>query len=231
MSRSRPIEHPVTGETIWFDVKGGLATPAQITLLSDLEGIPLDDLLDEGLCQRQVLRRIHEFGGLIPEGVLERRRERLEAQKNAAPCRWCSLTGETCEGPSTKHHFVPRWLLLLLENYSAYAARSLCCIPICLSRHADLHFRRAGNKSIVDCLNARERAFAHKLITELKEQRPAVYDLILSGDQRYAYESQLLNDYIHGKFSSASGYAMIEEEDVESWDCRSEVGPASALTG
>lgn len=201
MSRTRPYIDPITGEEHWFDRKNGVAKVSQLELLSDIEGVPFDDLLDEGLSQAQVLRRLHECDGLIPEHVLERRRQRLEEQRNAPVCRWCGPLGLECEGPSTKHHYVPRWLMLLLENYQAYAARTLCTIPICLARHRDLHHREEGSppKSIVSCLLPHERAFAQKLLDELREQHPVVFELLAGGDGD-SYEGQLIRDYLSGAF-------------------------------
>lgn len=199
MSRTRPYPDPATGEQIWFDRKNAVATAQQLELLSDIEGIPLDDLLDEGLGQAQTLRRLHECEGLIPAYVLERRRQRLAEQRNAPACRWCGPLGLECEGSSTRHHYVPRWLMLLLDNYQAYAARALCTIPICLGRHRDLHLREGSPKSIAGRLNDRERAFAQKLLDELREEHPAVFELLLGGDGA-SYEGQLIRDYLSGAF-------------------------------
>lgn len=209
MSRTRPYPDPATGDQIWFDVKNNVATVQQLELLSDIEGVSLDDLLDEGLGQKQVLRRLHERDGLIPEHVLERRRLRLQEQANAPACRWCALTGAQCEGSITRHHYVPRWLMLLLDNYQAYAARVLCTIPVCLGRHRDLHLRQGSPKSIAACLNDRERAFAQKLLDELREQHPAVFDLIAGGDGM-SYEGQLIRDYLGGEFRRTSDQGAAE---------------------
>ena len=212
MSRTRPYVDPSTGEEIWFDNKSSVATVRQLELLSDLEDTPLDDLLDEGLAQKQVLRRLHELDNLIPEHVLERRRQRLAEQANAPACRWCGPRGVECEGSSTKHHFVPRWLMLLLENYPAYAPRSICTIPICLARHRDLHLREGTPKSIVACLTDRERAFAQKLITELREQHPAIFELLAGGDGD-SYEGQLVRDYLAGEFRRADVPVLVSLMD------------------
>jgi hypothetical protein len=208
MSRAKKFTYD--GGHIWMDYKSQVATVEQLELLSDLSGTPIDDLLDEGLGQKEVSRRLHEIDGFIPQDVLDRRRARREAAKHAPVCRWCEPRGLVCEGYSTKHHYVPRWMLLLLENYEAYAARSRCCVSICLSRHRDLHMRGGTDKSIVDCLLPHEKAFAQKILDELREQRPAVFDLILGGDSN-AYEAQLLRDYVEGRFRSQDGLKTAED--------------------
>jgi hypothetical protein len=203
MSRTRPYTDPETGEVVWFDNKAPVATVQQLELLADVEGVPVDDLLDAGLGQKQVLTRLHEMEGVIPSHVLERRRQRRLEQLYAPPCRWCGPRGLECEGSSTRHHFVPRWMMLLLENYAAYSARSICTIPICLGRHRDLHQRDGSPKSIADCLLAREKAFAQKLIDELREQHPAVFELLAGGDGD-SYEGQLIADYFAGRFRATA---------------------------
>jgi hypothetical protein len=196
VSRARPYEFD--DQVVWFNVTDPVATVEQLELLADIEEVPLDDLLDEGLGQRAVLRRLHENDGLIPQHVLDRRRQRL-LEPSGAVCRWCDPRGLSCEGSTTKHHYVPRWLMLLLENYQAYAPRSLCTIPICLGRHRDLHLRYGSDKSIATCLDDRERWFAQKLLDELREQHPAIFEL-LAGGSRDSYEGQLLRDYFAGAF-------------------------------
>lgn len=183
----------------WFDYKASVATIEQLELLSDLTEEPIDDLLDAGLSQKEVARRLFAMDGLIPEHVLERRRQRILDQQNAPACRWCSVYDMECEGRSTRHHYVPRWMMLLLENYQAYAPRGICTIPICLSRHRDLHLRGWTPKSIVGCLTDRERAFAQKMLDELREQHSMVFDLIAGGDSN-SYEATLIHDYISGAF-------------------------------
>jgi hypothetical protein len=183
---------------LWFDY-GSEATPEQLVLLADFSQEPIDDLLDSGLTQKEVARRLFSMEGLIPEHVLEARRRRREGQQNPPVCRWCSVHGLKCEGYSTRHHYVPRWLMLLLENYQAYAPRSLCTIPICLGRHRDLHLRGGIFKSISECLTERERLFAQKMLDELREEHPFVFDLLAGGDGN-AYEAQLIGDYLSGEF-------------------------------
>jgi hypothetical protein len=207
MSRSRPFDFD--GERHWFDVRSK-ATAAQLELLADVEGIELDDLLDEGLSQRQVLYRLHQFQNLIPEHVLERRRQREFWQSQVLACRVCSMNGEECEGRITRHHFVPRWMMLLLENYEAYAMRSLCTIPVCVGRHRDLHLRDESPKTIVPYLRLHERQFAQKMLDELKAQRPAIFELLLGGDEN-SYEYQLVRDHSLGEFvSTHAAYELPE---------------------
>lgn len=200
MSRAKSYE--LGDKVVWFDYKRSVATTEQLELLADLTGQDIDDLLDAGLSQREVARQLFELDGLIPEDVLEARALRILAQKHAPACRWCSVHGLECEGSITRHHYVPRWLMLLLENYQAYAPRSICTIPVCLARHRDLHLRGGLGKSIVECLTDRERAFAQKMLDELREQHPVVFDLIAGGDAN-AYEAQLVRDYLDGAFRRA----------------------------
>jgi hypothetical protein len=57
-----------------------------------------------------------------------------------------------------------------LENYQAYSARSRCTIPLCVTCHRDLHSRNnTDDKSIWRYLTAEERAFAQKMLDELRE--------------------------------------------------------------
>lgn len=206
MSRARPIAG------LWFDRKRShfKATSEQLETLAAVENIPIDDLLDEGLLQGQVVMRLREAlgEGVIPPEVLERKRQRrLEAAQQPA-CRICDAYGWECEGSITRHHFIPRWMMLQLENYQAYATRRLCTIPICISRHRDLHLRgdEETPKSIAQFLNERERKFAQKMLDELREQHLAIFDLIGGGDGS-TYESQLLLDYRRGRFTESSQYA------------------------
>lgn len=216
MSRARPWTDPSNGEVIWFDQKSP-ATVRQLELLADYEGLELDDLLDEGLSAKQALFRIRQVAHptLIPEHVLERRRERERQAGKPLACRICALNGWECEGSITRHHFVPRWLMLMLENYQAYAARSICTVPICVGRHRDLHYRSPGGndgpKSIVPYLRDHERAFAQKLLDELREQIPAErWDLLAGGDEG-SYEGQLIKDYQAGLFASVENAYSLDE--------------------
>jgi hypothetical protein len=207
VSRARPIEF--NGQTLWFDTNqnGQKATAEQLELLAAAEDITIDDLLDEGLTQGQVLFRLREaiHGNVIPAEVLERRRQRkIDAQKQPE-CRMCAKVGN-----STRHHFVPRWLMRELDNYLAYSARSRCTIPLCVECHRDLHSRNnTEDKSIWRYLNTDERLFAQKMLDELREQHPKVFDLIAGGDQT-TYEGTLVGDYIAGRFHELSETSVAE---------------------
>jgi hypothetical protein len=212
MSRARPFVDPETEETVWFDTDNSRATVEQLQLLADWEDIDIDDLLDEGLNQKQVLFRLRQRAtpDIIPAHVLERRRQR-EAQKGKYPaCRICTLEGDYCPGGVTRHHFVPRWLMLTLKNYQHYAPRTLCTIPICVQTHRDLHRRTDKWKSIVRYLRYPERRFAHKMLHELEVEHPVIFDLIASGDY-HAYESQLIHDFMAGKFLEEKGSYNLPE--------------------
>lgn len=217
MSRARPWTLE-TGETVWIDQSRQRATVQELEILADYEGVDLDDLLDEGLSSRQALFRIRVASdlGLIPEHVLERRRARREMAHRTPVCRICALNGQKCEGGVTRHHFVPRWLMLMLENYQAYAARSVCTVPICTAQHRDLHYRsddpsQDGPKSIVPYLREHERDFAQKLLDELKDQIPeSRWDLLVGGDE-HSYEGQLFRDYLQGKFRHQDDVYSLEE--------------------
>lgn len=208
MSRARQIND------IFFDTKGSVrATVNQLELLADVENINIDDLLDEGLSQGQAYNRIQMILNcdVIPPEVLERRRLRRLLAKSQPACRICSTNDWECEGSITRHHFVPRWLMLQLDNYQAYAARVKCTIPICVGRHRDLHYRDKGEKSIVRFLTEDERKFAEKMLDELREEHPKIFDLIAGGDADYAYEAQLLKDYFHGEFrSTRDAYQAVD---------------------
>jgi hypothetical protein len=211
MSRARPFNTPA-GQ-IWFDQRAK-ATVAQLELLADLEDIDVDDLLDEDLSQRQVLYRLRlaSDDNVVPAHVIERRLERIRLAGIEPVCRICSIHGLTCEGRITRHHYVPRWMMLMLENYQAYASRSKCTIPICLKAHRDLHLRvgELASKSIAPSMTNDERKFAQKMLTEFKEQRPVVYDLILAGDES-SYEYTLLRDFTLGEFAKEDNSFEIED--------------------
>jgi len=209
MSRARPWRDRETGQTHWFDYRSSSATVEQLEILADAEGLDLDDLLDEGLSQRQVLFRLHAVTNLIPEKVLERRQERLERSQIEPVCRICSLYGWTCEGKITRHHFVPRWLMRELDSYQTYAAKARCTIPVCVGRHRDLHYRESDiDKSIVPYLTAEEKELATILLQELKDERPSIYELI-GGGSTASYEYQLVRDFKRG------GFASVTHEEIE----------------
>lgn len=198
MSRARPFQDGL--DTIWFDNRAP-ATAKHLELLADREEVDLDDILEENLSQRQVLYRLHKADNLIPENILEIRRARRENASEEPACRICTPKGEVCEGRITRHHFVPKWLMRELEHYNRYAARSKCTIPICVGRHRDLHFRgeSSSDKSIIPYLTDREKDLAEKMLRELKDERPAIFDLLSGGDAN-AYEAQLIEDFQKGKF-------------------------------
>lgn len=207
-----------------FDKKAShlKATSVQLETLAAAENIPLDDLLDEGLNQGEIRRRLTEIfhGDVIPQEVLERRRAMKELAARQPVCRICSTLGWNCEGSITRHHFIPRWMMLLLENYQAYAARVKCTIPICVGRHRDLHIRSDEHtpKSIAQFLTDDERKFAQKMLDEFRDQHPAIFDLISGGDES-TYEAQLLSDYRLGAFrkaldDAASAHQIQTEEAV-----------------
>lgn len=216
MSRARDWTHPLTGETHWFDAHA-LATAKQLELLADVEGLEMDDLLEEGLSARAVLYRLNIHSNLIPAEVLERKRQRQAIPRYwEQPCRICTPNNWECEGRITRHHFVPRWLMLTLKDYEDYAPRTRCTIPVCVGRHRDLHLRRRvkQSKSIAPFLTDSEKAFAEKLIVKLKKERPAIYDLIASGTES-SYEYTLVRDYQLGLFRSGEieGHESVLLED------------------
>src|SRR4051812_47086159 len=103
MSRARPIADQ------WFDVQknGQKATAEQLELLATVEGVDIDDLLEEVLTQGEVVMRLREaFGQGIPAEVLEKRQKWREKRRLEKKCRLCGK-----EHDSTKHHFVNRWML------------------------------------------------------------------------------------------------------------------------
>ncbi len=180
------------------------ATAEQLTLLAAVEDVPIDDLLDAGLRQGEVMRRLALVlhGDVIPVEILERRRKiREEAAKQPA-CRICSVLGTKCEGEITRHHFLPRWLMLKLDNYQAFAARSRCTIPICIGRHRDLHLPGDTDtpKSIAQFMTDEERHLCQKMMGQLMEEHPFVREWISGGDRDWAYEAMLFSDFDRGLF-------------------------------
>jgi hypothetical protein len=163
MSRARP--YSIDGkDVLWFDNRAP-ANTKHLELLADVEETDLDDIFEMNLSQKQVLYRLHKAGGLIPEGVLEKRRERRMRASEEPACRICIPEGKTCEGRITRHHFIPKWLMRELDHYNRYAARSKCTIPICVGRHRDLHYRGEcdiSDKSIAPYLNRHEKKLADR---------------------------------------------------------------------
>lgn len=213
MSRARPINLP-DGTQIWFDQNqnGQKATAGQLAWLAAAEDCAIDNLLDEGLSQGQVLFRLRQVmePGTIPLDIIERRRKAREDARKQPACRICPalpppvghLRRRECDGDITRHHFVPRWMMLELENYKAYAARSKCCIPICIGRHRDLHLDddKETPKSLAQFMTDDERRFAHKMLEELEWQHPAMFKFIRQGGKG-TYEQQLLADFDSDLFS------------------------------
>jgi hypothetical protein len=180
-------------------------------MLADVSGMDLDEILDSDLNQGQVILALREElagGEVIPAHVIARKRKRQAEQQQRPPCRMCGV-----EGKSTKHHFVNRWLMRELENYDAYSARRICTIPICRDCHDSLHDRGtdAPGKSIVPYLKPHEAELAHRMLTDLREQRPRLFDLIAAGNE-FTYEYVLIQDFIHGEFSklAASSTGSVE---------------------
>lgn len=208
MSRARPIELP-GGTTLWFDQNqnGQKATSKQLAWLAAAEDTPIDTLLDEGLSQGQVLFRLRQVlePGTIPLDIIERRRKAREEARKQPECRICTTMGWECDGDITRHHFLPRWMMLELENYTAYAARSKCTIPVCIGRHRDLHLDddKETPKSIAQFMTDDERAFCHKMLEELEWQHPAMFKFIRQGGKG-TYEQQLLADYDADLFAKAT---------------------------
>lgn len=209
MSRARPIGG------LWFDTQqnGKACKVEHLELLAAAENISVDDLLDASLNQGELIRRLRAAlgEGVIPAEVLEKMRARKAEAALLPACRICGTNGWECEGSITRHHFIPRWMMLQLENYQAYAARSRCTIPVCLGRHRDLHARDdLAGKSIVPYLTDHERAFAQKMLEELEEQHPKVFKLIASGDET-VYEGQLVRDYLAGEFTHQADRSAVRD--------------------
>lgn len=199
MSRARPYSDG--NRTIWFDNRAP-ANAKHLELLADVEEVDLDDIFEMNLSQKQVLYRLHKADNLIPESVLEQRRHRREQSSEEPACRICTPAGKVCEGRITRHHFIPKWLMRELDHYNRYAARSKCTIPVCVGRHRDLHFRGENDgqdRSIVQYLTQNEKDLAEQMLNELKDERPAIFELLSMGDAN-AYEAQLIADYLKGKF-------------------------------
>lgn len=216
MSRARQIGG------IWFDGnrKGEKATAQQLELLAAADNVQLDDLLDEGLRQGEVAVRLRAAlgEGVIPPEILERRRQAREEAANQPACRICSALDTKCEGSITRHHFVNRWIMLMLDNYVSYAPRRMCTIPICVGRHRDLHLRGDTEtpKSIAQFMQSHEREFAQKMLDEFKAERPRVYDLLAGGDEA-SYEYQLIRDHQLGLFrTSRLDSSESTTQDMES---------------
>lgn len=203
MSRARAITLP-DGTQKWFDVKknGQAALDWQIELLSVIEEVDLDDLLDAVITQGEVITRLRVAlgqSGVIPTDVLIRIEEWRAARQLQPACRKCDK-----EGDSTKHHFVNKWILRELSDYTQkWADRSKNCIPLCIDCHRRIHQRYdLDGKSIADLLSEEERKFADAALTALSEQRPKLLILIARGDDS-TYETRLVRDWLEGRFDTA----------------------------
>lgn len=200
ISRARDWTHPLTGEVFWFDAYDS-ATVEQIELLAEMEGADIDDLLDERLSTRAVLYRLNHNSGLIPNEIIERKKVQSLSTQRPLVCRYHEDAAD-CEGSITRHHFVPRWLMLELPDYISYAPRVYCTIPACVGWHRSLHLRDGkSNKSIAPYLTEAESDIADHLIESLKDVRPVLFDLIAHGDST-SYEYQLLHDWQEGLFNT-----------------------------
>jgi hypothetical protein len=200
MSRARDWTQPLTGEVFWFDAYDSEATVEQLEVLAEMEDADIDDLLDERLSTRAVLYRLNHNSGLIPHEIIEQKKARALSTQRPLACRYHEDSAD-CEGAITRHHFVPRWLMLELPDYINYAPRSYCTIPACTGWHRTLHLRDGqDDKSIAPYLTDAECNIADHLIESLKEVRPVLFDLVLGGDPS-SYEYTLLNDWQEGKFS------------------------------
>lgn len=203
ISRARHWTHPDTNQIHWFNVYGA-ATNRELELLAEIEDLDIDDLLDASLSSREVLFRLNKHSNLIPPAGLERVEKRQERRANYVEpvCRICSVEGWQCDGRMTRHHFVPRWIMVELSDYQKYAPRSGCTMWICMGSHRFLHRRGNGaSKSVAKYLDKGEKALAHHLIASLREERPKIYSLIASGDKT-SYEWQLIRDWRRGLFDA-----------------------------
>ena len=189
-------------------------TVGQLERLADLSGDPIEDLLEAGFNQKQVMEALRSLEGTMNRPPHIRAKIRL-AEDQA--CRICTPLSQVCEGQITRHHFVPKWMMKELEDYRAYASRGVCTIPICLGRHRDLHLRgeeprRATldrllrrpkrsltSKHVSDILSQEERGFADKLIQEFRDQHPGIFDNMVAGDET-SYEHILVMDFLKGRF-------------------------------
>jgi hypothetical protein len=201
MSRARDWTQPHTGRVYWFDSYDSEATVEQLEVLAEMENAEIDDLLDERLSTKAVLWRLNHNSGLIPHEIIEQKKARDLSMQRPLVCRYHD-DSKDCEGRITRHHFVPRWLMLELPEYVSYAPRSYCTVPACVGWHRSLHLRDGkSNKSIAPYLTDAEKDIVDHLIESLKEVRPVLFDLILGGDLR-SYEYTLLNDWQNGLFNT-----------------------------
>lgn len=197
MSRARPIgKRPDGTIALWVDTNrdGQRASPKQLEYLAALEDVDVDDLLDEQLTQGQALLRLRMIlgEGGVPAEVEARREAHRIQRTRRPPCRICGKLED-----STKHHFLPRWLMRELSNYKDWADRRRCTIPVCRDCHDLLHDRTNGERSIALLLEPEERKRLSQMIEQLRRERPVLFDLLKNGD-RSVYESCLIQDWLSG---------------------------------
>lgn len=202
MSRARPIELP-DGSRIWIDTNRNgekfheAVTDETLELLSTVEDIDLDDLIDANFNQGEAIERIRKALGqdFVPESVIRQRDKRRQERRTQPVCRICGKVGD-----STKHHFVNKWMLRELDRYaSLWADRSENCIPLCIKCHRKIHSRNNGAHSIVPYLTDDEKKYAERALTALSEQHPKIIILVGKGDES-VYESCLIKDWFLGQF-------------------------------
>lgn len=208
MSRARYVK--INGEKYWFDMTTNhrKATDKQLELLTTVEDLDLEELLESNVTQGDVLRRLREALGEapIPHHVLIKRQKWRKARQTQPKCRLCQK-----EGDSTKHHFVNKWILKELRGYHAkWSNRRDNCIPLCIDCHRDLHDRSGPAKSIAHILTDGEKAFASRALEALSEERPKLLILIARGDDS-VYEARLVKDWFEGLFEVCEAATYAED--------------------
>lgn len=207
MSRARPIGIRSDGEpALWVDtdLNGCRASTKQIEYLAALEDVEIDDLLDEGLTQREAVERLRSIlgEGGIPADVEARRQQQRVERSVRPPCRLCGKLED-----STRHHFLPKYLMRELSNYVDWADRRKCTVYVCRDCHDWLHDRKSGEKSIASMrqpdgepvLDPQHRRMISQMIEQLRRERPVLFDLMANGD-RSVYEACLVQDWLLGRF-------------------------------
>lgn len=204
MSRARYIEFS-DGRKVWFDTSRNgekfheTISDEMIELLSAVENIEIDDVLDANTSQGEAIERIRRALGqyYIPDSVIKHRDRLREERRKQPVCRICKE-----EGKSTQHHFVNKWMLKELSNYSQeWSDRRKNCIPLCMKCHRKVHSRGKNVNSIVGFLDDKEKLFAEKALTRLSEEHPKIMLLVARGEDT-VYETRLIRDWIQGHFKS-----------------------------
>lgn len=200
MSRSRKIN--LNGTLHWFDIKQNnqKATDKQLELLTMVEDIEMEDLLESNLTQGDIIERLKEkLGQGVPYEVYQRR-DKFRAERQVQPeCRICGKVGD-----STRHHFINKWILKELAFYAdRWSNRKENTIPVCIDCHRDLHMRNNGPFSIVEYLTDEEKDFAERALAQLAEERPKLLILIAKGSPE-VYEARLIQDWVLGKFQNSA---------------------------